>query len=235
MPKAKEQKIILAVAAHPDDIDFSSGGTIAKWVKEGAWVYYLILTDGSKGSSNPQMTPGKLAAIRRLEQLNAAKILGVKKVFFLNHKDGELKADLKLKKQITQKIRELKPTAVLTFNPTILFSVKANFINHTDHREAGLATIDSVFPFARDRLTFPDHEKKGLKPHKVRELYLVSFDEANYVSDIEKTFDLKLAAISAHATQINEKTTNRLKDWARKTGQEHGLKYAEQFIKLELS
>lgn len=229
------QEIILAVAAHPDDLDFSTSGTIAKWIREGATAYYLILTDGSKGSNDLQMTSKKLIKIRRQEQLAAAKILGVKKVFFLNYPDCELVADLKLKKEITQKIRQLKPTKVVTINPQVLFSVKRNFVNHSDHRAAGLATIDSVYPLARDHLTFPQQLKEGLKPHKVKELYLSSFAEGNFISDISQTFDLKIAALRAHKSQVDDKALRRVEEWSRQAGRRRGFKYAEVFIKLELS
>lgn len=229
------QEIILAIGAHPDDLDFSASGTIAKWIKAGATAYYLILTDGSKGSNDPQMTPKKLIKIRRQEQLAAAKILGVKKVFFLNYPDCELVADLKLKKDITQKIRQLKPTKVVTINPEVLFSVKRNFVNHSDHRAAGLAAIDSVYPLARDHLTFPQQLKGGLKPHKVKELYLSSFGEGNFISDISQTFDLKIAAIRAHKSQVDDKALRRVEEWSQEAGHKPGFKYAEVFIKLELA
>lgn len=232
MKKVKD--IILAVGAHPDDIDFSSSGTIAKWVGEGTIVYYLILTDGSKGSDNPKMTQAKLTRIRRQEQLTAAQILGVKKVFFGNHKDCELVADLSLKKEITAKIRQLRPTKVLTMNPTLIFSIERNFINHTDHRAAGLATVDSVYPLARDRLTFPQHLRQGLAPHKVRQLYLTSFGEGNFVSDISQTFELKMAAVKAHTSQVNQYTLERIRSWSIENGRKYRLKAAEIFVKIDL-
>lgn len=234
MKKSQEKDIVLAVGAHPDDIDFAASGTIAKWILDGAVCYYLILTDGSKGSNDPTMTSRKLVKIRRQEQLAAAAILGVEKVFFLNHVDTELVPDLALKEEITQKIRDLRPTKVVTINPQIIFSLERNFINHTDHRAAGLATIDSVFPLARDRLTFPEHESKGLKTHKVKELYLTSFGEGNYISDIEKTLDLKIKAIQAHTSQTDAKIVERIKYWAAQNGQKANCKYAEIFIKIEL-
>src|SRR4030042_4540997 len=231
MKKIKEKQIVLAVGAHPDDIDFAAGGTIAKWAKEGFDIYYLILTDGSKGSDNPEMTRKKLVGIRKKEQLEAAKILGVKKVFFLNYPDTELEANLKLKKDITKKIRQLKPTKVVAFNPQVIFSQKRHYINHSDHRAAGLATIDSVFPLARDRLTFPEHERQGLKPHKVKEVYLVSSGRGNYVSNIEKVFKIKVDAIKAHTSQVNERTIKFITKWAKENAKKRKLKYAEVFIK----
>ncbi len=255
MTKTETKEIILAVGAHPDDIDFGASGTIAKWVKKGATAYYLILTDGSKGSDDPKMTPKKLVKIRKKEQEEAAKILGVKKVFFLNQKDTELVADIKLKEKITKKIRELKPTRVVTMNPTIIFSQERGFINHTDHRAAGLATIDSVYPLARDRLTFPQHERQGLKPHKVKELYLSSFGQGNFVSNITATIDLKIAALKAHKSQVSPETIERIKKWSKSSRNKQSFstnkqsfstnkrsfstnksspRYVETFVKLDI-
>src|SRR3989304_9104279 len=182
--------IVLGVAAHPDDLEFSASGTFARWAREGAKCYYLICTDGSKGSDDPKMTGAKLILLRKAEQKQAAKILGVKEVFFLDHKDTELVADLTLKKEIVRFIRKLKPDIVVTTNPTFIYSRERGFINHTDHRACGQATIDAVFPRARERLTFPELEKEGLTPHKVKTLYLTSFDDPTNTLDITDTFDL---------------------------------------------
>src|SRR3989338_2489609 len=121
MPKRNESssfhRVILAVGAHQDDIDFIASGSIAKWIKKGAAVYYLLCTNGNKGSDDPKMTSAKLAKIRRKEQENAAKVLGVKKVFFLGHHDTELEPTLKLKKEIVKVIRKVNPTLVVTLDP----------------------------------------------------------------------------------------------------------------------
>ena len=115
-------KIVLAVGAHPDDMDFGASGTIAKWTSEGASCYYLICTDGSRGSTEPRMTHKKLAKIRKEEQIETCRFLGVKKVFFLNHADTQLVADLTLKEEIVRVIRELRPNIVITMDPTFYFT-----------------------------------------------------------------------------------------------------------------
>lgn len=229
-----QRKRLLGVAAHADDLEFSSAGTIARWIKEGWEAYYLICTDGSKGSDDPKMTPQKLARVRREEQQRAAKILGVKKVYFLDHPDTELVADQTLKEEITYYIRKLRPQRVVTMNPAVFFWKKRHFVNHTDHRAVSIATIDSVFPLARDRLTFPQHEKQGLKPHKAEELFLVTIEEANYISDVTDTWNIKLKALRAHKSQVSEEAINRITEWAKENGKEKGYKYAEKFIRLEL-
>lgn len=227
-------KVILGVAAHPDDLDFGASGSIAKWIKDGATAYFFILTDGSKGSADKNMTSEKLIAMRREEQMNAAKALGVKDVFFLGYPDTELTVTLELKKQIVRQIRTLKPDVVITMDPTVLYSIARNFVNHSDHRAAGLATIDAVFPYARDRLTFPDLEAEGLEPHKVKTLYLINFDHFNEVIDISETLEHKLAALRAHVSQITEEDLERIKIRAKEVGEKHGFAHAEHFIKLDL-
>ncbi|MEK7450610.1 MAG: PIG-L deacetylase family protein [Patescibacteria group bacterium] len=231
-----KSKIILAVGAHPDDTDFGASGTIAKWVEEGSTAYYLICTDGSRGSQDPLMTHKKLALIRRKEQEDSAKVLGIKKVFFLDHTDTQLSADIVLKEQIVKIIRQVRPNIVITMDPTFYYSQKFGFINHTDHRAAGLATLDACFPLSRDRLTFPEHEKEGLKPHKVEELLLVNFEKADYFVDITKTIDKKIKALSCHKSQFDDfkKVEKMIRERSKMQGKKVGYKFAETFLRLNL-
>jgi LmbE family N-acetylglucosaminyl deacetylase len=226
-------KTVLGVGAHPDDLDFGASGTIAKWAKQGAICYYLILTNGCKGSNDPAMTEKKLIKIRRREQLDAGKALGLKDIFFLKHNDTELVVNLILKKEIVYYLRKLKPEIVITMDPTFVYS-SLGFINHTDHRACGQATIDAIFPMARDRLTFPEHEKEGLLPHAVKTLYLTSFEKPTDFIDISDSIDLKLKALKAHKSQISNETIIRIKDRARQLGKKPGYLFAEGFIKLNL-
>lgn len=230
------KKVILGIAAHPDDLDFGASGSFAKWIREGARAYYLICTDGCKGSDDPSMTEAKLVKIRAAEQREAAKILGLKDLFFLGYKDTQLVADLKLKKDIVRVIRQLKPDIVVTMDPTVVYAIRGNqaFINHTDHRAAGQAAIDAVFPLSRDRLTFPELEKEGLSPHKVEAVYLTRFDEPSEIIDISATVDLKIKALLAHKSQIKEEMVEAVKKRAAALGKKHGFKYAEGFVKLVL-
>lgn len=236
-----KNKIILAVGAHPDDMEFGASGTIAKWVEEGATAYYLICTDGSRGSSDPQMTHERLAKIRKQEQEAACKILGVKKVFFLNHTDTQLIADLTLKEEIVRMIRKIRPNIVITMDPTFYYSTNligwnTGFVNHTDHRAASLATIDAVFPLSRDRLTFLNHEKEGLRPHKVEELLLVGFQKKDFIVDITKTYAKKIKALSLHKSQFDNfrDVEERVKKRARYWGKLKRYRFAENFIRIKL-
>ncbi len=227
-----KNKIILAIGAHPDDTDFGASGTIAKWVEEGATACYVICTDGSRGSEDPRMTHKKLAAIRKSEQEEAAKVLGVKKVFFLNHPDTQLVSDLKLKEELVRVIRTVKPNIVITMDPTFYYSEE--FINHTDHRAAAVAAMDAVFPLSRDRLTFLEHEKVGLRPHKVEEILFVSFGGGEFFVDISKTIEKKIKALALHKSQFENfaDVEKRVRKRAKMLGKKGGYKAAESFKRV---
>ncbi len=224
--------IVLGVAAHPDDLDFGASGSFAKWAGEGASCYYLICTDGSKGTDDPEMTEAKLAKIRKEEQKAAGKVIGLKGVFFLNHKDTELVPDLRLKKEIVRYIRKLKPDIVVTMNPTFIY-LKRGFVNHTDHRAAGTATIDAVYPLARDRLIFKELEKEGIGPHRVKTLYLTDFENPNEVIDISRTISTKVSALACHKSQVSKETLGWIRQMAGRVGKRKGYRYGEGFVKLE--
>ena len=206
------KQTLLAIGAHPDDIDFGASGTIASFVKKGWSAFYVICTDGSRGSTDPTMTHERLSKIRRKEQLVAGKVLGLKEVFFLEHPDTQLVPDLQLKEEIVRIIRTIKPDIVIGLDPTFFFSMEPlygqdyHFVNHTDHRAAAEATMDAVFPLSRDRLTFPLHEKEGLLPHRVDELWVVNWGnkKPDFCVDITPTIDLKLQAIQAHTSQFED-------------------------------
>jgi len=229
-------KTILAVAAHADDLDFGAAGTIASWANQGANIYYLILTDGSKGSEDEKMTGEKLAKLRQNEQRLAAKVLGVKDVTFGGFIDGELSNSPEVRYPIVKRIRELKPDIVMTTDPTFYYSDEDGFINHPDHRNAGQATLDSVFPFARNAKTFPDLLDKGLAPHVVRDVILINFIKGNFVVDITKTFEQKIEALKKHITQIKDvkKFRTTMEERAKKNGEKIGVKYAEGFVRVTL-
>lgn len=229
-------KVVLGVAAHPDDLDFGASGSMSKWAASGASVYYLILTDGSKGSDDPNITSEQLIKIRREEQINASKVIGAKDVFFLSYPDAYLEVTMDLKRDIVRHIRRLKPDTVITMDPTMVYDLNRGFINHPDHRAAGQATIDAVYPLSRDRLTFPELISENLEPHKVENLLLVNFSNSALVVDISKYIDQKLAALKEHYSQITnpEITLNMVRDWAKLNGEKHGVDFAESFIRLKM-
>jgi LmbE family N-acetylglucosaminyl deacetylase len=230
-------EIVLAIGAHPDDIDFGFSGSIAAWAAAGANVYYLIITDGSKGTPDRAVATKDLVKAREAEQRAAAKLLGAQDVFFMGYADGELEVTLGLKKQVVRFIRQLKPDTVLTMDPTMVYSSARGFINHPDHRAAGQTVLDAVFPLARDHLAFPDLITEGLEPHKVRTVLMTNFDNHNFAIDITDSLDKKLAALAAHASQMPdlEITKERITEWASTAGKLYGYTYAEVFVRLDLA
>lgn len=233
-----KNKTILAIGAHPDDNDFGFAGTAARAAKEGAKIIYLIATKGQRGSSDKKLTGEKLSKIRDKEQKEAAKVLGVQEVHFLDFFDGELAADLKLKEQIVIFIRKYKPDYVFAMDPSHFYYKESGFINHSDHRAVGEAALDACYPLARDLLSFPEHQKSGLKPHKVKEIFLYSFlpGEANFFVDISQTFPLKIKALARHKSQFpNFKDIRKfLTERTEAMGKIAGVKKAEGFIRLKL-
>ncbi len=229
-------QVVLAVGAHADDIDFGASGSLAAWAKQGAHIEYLVMTDGSKGSSDLAIHPEDLIATRQKEQRAAAKLLGAKEVHFFGYEDGNLELTQELKKRIVKLIRQLRPDTVVVMDPTMVYSSKLGFVNHTDHRVAGQATLDAVYPFTRDHLSFPDLYAEGLKPHKVAHLLLINLEKHNCFIDISETLDLKLDVLCTHVSQIPDvqKVRAMLEARAKSLGQEAGMRYAEGFIRLDL-
>lgn len=180
-------KSVLAVAAHPDDLEFGFAGSAAKWASEGASVYYLILTNGNKGSEDRSLTSDQLRDIRRDEQRAAAKILGVKQVFFCDYEDGLLEVTPEVKRDVARIIRQTKPEVVYCMDPTMVYALNGFGINHSDHRAGGQATLDAVFPLARDHLSFPELlTEEKLEPWKVKTILMANFENQNFYVDISE-------------------------------------------------
>ncbi len=201
---------VVIVTPHPDDAEFGVAGTVARWTGQGKQVVYVVCTNGNKGTSDPNITAEQLAAIRQGEQRAAAEILGVREVVFLENQDQGLEDTPEFRKQIVRMIRRYRPETVVTADPY------RRYIWHRDHRIAGQATIDAVFPYARDHLAYPDLLEEGLQPHKVKQMLFWASENINYLSDITDTFDLKLAALRCHASQVNSMKVSDLEDWLRK-------------------
>jgi len=187
---------IMVVAAHPDDPEFGVGGTVARWTGEGSQVVYVVATNGDKGSSDPNVRPEDLARIRQEEQRAAARLLGVKEVVFLGYPDQGLEDTPELRKEIVRMIRLHRPDLLVTSDPY------RRYIWHRDHRIIGQVALDAVFPYARDHLAYPDLLAQGHQPHKVREIWFWAAEDLNHRSDITATFDLKLAALRCHRSQV---------------------------------
>jgi LmbE family N-acetylglucosaminyl deacetylase len=226
---------VLVVMAHPDDPEYGAGGTLARWTgEEGCEVIYLIVTDGSKGSSERDMDPERLVTLRQAEQRAAADLLGVRQVEFLGFPDGEVAPDLVLRHAIAREIRRWRPDVVVTHDPATLYW--ESYINHPDHRAVGQATLDAVFPTARDHLNATHLLAEGLEPHVVHEVYLAGSRQPDCWIDIEPTFERKIAALRHHVTQIRDPDglPERIRQRAAAAAEGHGLRLAEAFKKISL-
>jgi LmbE family N-acetylglucosaminyl deacetylase len=228
-----EQKRVLLVAAHPDDPEFSSGGTVARWVRAGIEVIYVVATSGDKGTPDRKMTGERLSNMREEEQRAAAARLGVKEVVFLRFPDGELTPNLELRGAVTRMIRLYKPYVVMTHDPLTLF-YNNEFINHPDHRAIGQATIDAIYPTARDPLQFNDQIKEGLEPHKVKEIFIFGTEQPNVLVDISEAIEDKIEALKLHVSQVGpaEELAQRIRTRSAQVAEPHGLAYAEAFRRI---
>jgi len=207
-------KRILGVFAHPDDPEFFAGATFAKWAVDGAEITFLIATSGDKGSADPDMTHARLSEIREQEEREAAAVLGVKEVIFLRYRDGELFPTLELRRDITRVIRLTKPDIVVTLDPTVFWRGTRG-INHPDHRAIGAATLEAVFPTARDRLNFLEQERdEGLGTHKVPTVYIAGAAEPTLTVDVSDAVETKIRSLYAHKSQISdmEKMAERIRE-----------------------
>jgi LmbE family N-acetylglucosaminyl deacetylase len=218
----------MAIMAHPDDIDFGSAGSIAKWCAEGWTVYYVLATSGDKGTHGEQ-TRQELAAMREEEQREAARVLGVKDVFFLGYPDGFVQANPELRGEIVRLLRIYKPDVVLTFD-----GFRASF-NHNDHRNIGIAVYDAMYPAVRDHLYYPEHGEEGLGAVRVNELLLTGSQNPNYFVDISDYVEKKVDAMLAHASQISTNNRDELLKNMRERGNRRGRRgLTESFRRVRI-
>ncbi|GAB4467603.1 MAG: PIG-L family deacetylase [Anaerolineales bacterium] len=222
----------MSIHAHPDDQEFSIGGTLAKWARAGCEIISVVITSGDAGSNDPAKGAEYkpiLAELREKEQLAANAVLGVKETVFLRHPDGELEPTLALRKELTRLIRRFKPDTVLTGNPEGWF-YGSEYINHPDHRAAAQAACEAVFPSAGSRLIFADLLSAGYEPHEVRRLYIHGTDKSDTWVDISETLEIKIKALQQHASQVPVGEVGKwMTEWAEEEAKGKGMKYAESF------
>ncbi|MFQ6039094.1 MAG: PIG-L deacetylase family protein [Candidatus Aminicenantales bacterium] len=225
---------ILVVTPHPDDAEFGASGTVAKLVRQGKTVVYIVCTSGDKGSEDLSLRPEDLVKIREEEQRKAAAVLGVAEVLFLRHRDQELEDTPEFRKEIVTLIRRFQPDIVITADPY------RKYVWHRDHRIVGQVVLDAVFPYARDVWAYPDLIQKGVLPHKVKEVWLWAPEEKdiNFRSDITETFPLKLKALRCHKSQIREPFSSEMEKWlcrrAKEMARGEDFKLAEGFHRVEI-
>jgi LmbE family N-acetylglucosaminyl deacetylase len=232
---------VLAVGAHPDDIEFMAGGTMAHWAAAGAQVTYCIVTDGTAGSRDPNMTREQLAAIRQAEQRAAAAAAGVQEVVFLGYRDGRLEANLAVRFDIARVIRRVRPDVLITGDPTMRWDATFGYINHPDHIATGDATLAAVMPTANTLLAAPELTAEGLEPHDVPEVWLGSWGKGStWIPLTEEDMARKAAALREHQSQLGDWDVEpRVREWAERTAEmarEQGVEcqFAESFVRIIL-
>ncbi len=225
-------KIAMSIHAHPDDQEFSIGGTLAKWARAGCEIISVVITSGDSGSNDPAKNGShkkELAELREKEQLAANKILGIKETIFLHYPDGELEPTIQLRKELTRLIRHFKPDTVTCGNPEAWFYGN-EYVNHPDHRAAAEAACTAVFPSAGSRLMFTDLLEAGYEPHDVKRLYVHGTEKSDTWVDITETMDIKIKALQRHVSQVPVDEVGKwMTEWAAEEAKDKGMKYAESY------
>ena len=196
-------KEILIVLAHPDDPEFFLGGTIARWIKAGHTVRYVLLTQGDKGAKDVTLTKQDISSLRIKEQQAACATLGVASVDFFDYEDGYIVPDLEMRKKVVREIRRYKPQILVTCDPTNLFP-HPQYINHPDHRYAGQVVVDAVFPAAGNHFFFMDLIEDGFQPHEVEEVWMSLTSQPDVTLDVTEFWSLKIETLKQHASQIGD-------------------------------
>lgn len=218
----------MVIAAHPDDADFGPAATASRWIGEGSVGWLVCCTSGDQGGEDPEADPLELAAIREREQRAAADVVGYAGVTFLHQPDGALVNDLVLRELLVREIRTFRPDAVLATDPEVLFHGDGG-INHADHRAAGMAAVDAVYPAARNPMAFPWLARDGLAAHKVSRIYLFWSNKPTVRVDVTATIGRKVDALRAHATQLRDpgKIEKWVREWAGDEGKSIGAEAGE--------
>jgi len=227
-------KSAMAIVAHPDDIEYSCAGTMARWAQAGTEIVYVLCTSGDVGIATPGMTHQQATEIREAEAREAARITGVKEIVFLGEPDGLLQPTLELRKKLVRQIRRYQPEVLVTSDPTVMWNGD-NYINHPDHRAAATAALDAAFPAAGQPNLFEDLEAEGLKAHKVRKVYVSGWQQTGLFVNIDDTIEIKIKALRAHVSQMNgQDPAEGIKEWAAAAAAGKEMGYAESFRVITL-
>jgi LmbE family N-acetylglucosaminyl deacetylase len=234
MPDLPIPRRVVAIAAHPDDLDFGCAGTLALWASRGCQVTELIVTSGDKGFQDERPLEEK-QEMREREQRAAARELGVKDVRFLRFPDGEVENTPGLRREIVRALRHVRPDVVVSFDPAN-FAFDNFYRYHPDHRAVALAAYDALYPAVGNRNFFPELLTEGLEPHRPEAVWFSGTTHPDAWIDISATIDRKVAALRAHRSQIKDADgiAGFIKDWARSQGAAKGLAFAESFRRLEI-
>lgn len=201
LPEPVAPTTVLAVGAHPDDVDFGAAGTLAAWADAGTRVVYCVVTDGGAGGFDPTISREAMRDLRRREQREAAARVGAAEVVFLGYEDGEVQVTKALRRDLARVIRQVRPEIVVCQSPERRWDGPVQ-TNHPDHLATGAAVLAAVYPDARNPFAHPELAEEGLAPHLVEEIWLYGSPHPNLVIDITKTLERKLRAIAQHASQL---------------------------------
>ena len=223
---------VLVIIPHPNDAEFWCGGSIARWVEEGATVRYVVCTDGEKGTVDPGVSPADLVEIRKDEQAQAARELGVQELVSLGFSDGGLEDTDDFRRELVRQIRQVRPEVVVCPEP-----YRKNLAWHRDSRITGQVTLDAVFPCARDHLHFEElWRDEGLEPHKTGTVLFWGTETPNAFVGISDSVGSKIRAVNAGKTRLSGRTEEEVVDFIRQQGEESagdsGAEYGEAFRRI---
>jgi len=235
-PDWSEVNRVLVIMAHPDDPDFTCAGTIMKMIEQGIEATYMILTNGDKGNHDPDLTREELIELRKREQRAAAEVEGVSQVLFMGEEDGFLQPSRELRKRVVREIRRIRPELIICMNPD-RYLVGSGYINHPDHRNAGLIALEAIFPATDNLMFFPELIDEGYPPHKISQLYVIGGSKIDLEMDITDVMERKIEALVNHKTQFPdiEKAETRWRErWGEK--QDDGtMRHFERFQVMKFS
>jgi LmbE family N-acetylglucosaminyl deacetylase len=230
-------RTIMAVGAHPDDIELTCAASLIRWAREGSRVVLVVATDGARGGRDPGSDMDTTVRIRRAEQERAASVMGFADVVFLGFRDGDLSDGPHLRGALVEQIRCHRPDVAVLMDPLTVI-LRNSYVNHRDHRMLGMAALDALYPEASNAGYFPEQLDRGLQPHKVPELLLTATDSPNFWVDVTGTLDTRFDALRCHESQIRlwpdngEAVIESQRALASVIGVEHGMGYAEEFRRV---
>ncbi len=223
--------------AHPDDLELTCAASITRWVREGDVVHLVIAADGARGGKFQGVEPQEIARTRRQEQDEAARVIGLQEVAYLELPDGELIDDEDLRGTLVEQIRRVRPDVAIVMDPLTVIH-RNSYVNHRDHRMLGIAMLDALYPEASNAGYFPEQFERGLEPYKVPELLLTTTEQPNCWIDVGETLDVRFEALRCHRSQIRlwpengEAIIRQQRELASVLGAEHGFRYAEEFRRI---
>lgn len=228
---------VIAVFAHPDDMEIAAGATLAKWGAAGREVHLLVLTNGDRGSQDPAQDRAELARVRQGETRAAGEVLGLASVQILSRHDGELENTSTVREAVVRRIREVRAETLVSCDPTAVF-FENRYYNHSDHRTAGMIALDGAFPGSGNPHFFSEHLGEGLEVQDVHDVWLGWSNEPNHVEDVTGYFGAKIEALARHDSQLAEGIRffeEFLSEDAVRAGAKIGVEHAEEFRVLDLS